>query len=141
MINYYSKNKRDHSAEQAKIEQKRYEELLLQERINRKVIVNAKRASTEEKTFCRSISNEIKSTPYLEESLMKNSLISEFKEKKIDEKEINLPRKSLTPINKNSSKKSNQKSFQIESIIIELPQLSKHNSSKISIKKSQKGEV
>ncbi|OMJ84089.1 hypothetical protein SteCoe_14839 [Stentor coeruleus] len=51
MNSFYSKNKQDRSEELAKLEQKRYENLLSQERANRKNIINATKNSIEEAKY------------------------------------------------------------------------------------------
>lgn len=47
MSSFYSRNKRDHSDELAKLEQKRYEDLLSQERNKRKNIISTVKTSIE----------------------------------------------------------------------------------------------
>ena len=62
MNNYYSRNKRDHSEELAKIEQKRYEDIILNERNQRKLIIGSVRSSVEGKVFKRNNVNNFKSS-------------------------------------------------------------------------------
>lgn len=64
MNNYYSRNKRDQSEELAKIEQKRYEDLMTRERGMRKIIISSVRSSIENNVFRRSnYKGELKSKP------------------------------------------------------------------------------
>ena len=68
MNNYYSRNKRDHSEELAKIEQKRYEDVLFHERNHKKLIISSVRSLIEGKVFKRNTvynfnSSEEKSKP------------------------------------------------------------------------------
>ena len=121
MNNYYSKNKRDHSSELAKIEQKRYEDILIQERNSRKLMINSIRSSVDEKKLGKPISNDMKILSNGEDIQSKNSLINEIKEQKpLEEKNIN-PIKRSSSLMYHDSKKSNQG----ESSIPELPKLPK----------------
>ncbi|OMJ95839.1 hypothetical protein SteCoe_742 [Stentor coeruleus] len=125
MSSFYSRNKRDHDEELAKLEQKRYEDLLSQERIKRKNILSTFKISIEGSNF----SNEKISISHIDDKPSEETKVAK------DDQKIILS-VNQSPIE--SSKNKEPKSFSSEH---RLPKLKNASNSSSRMKKMQETEL